>query len=93
MDFQTEKEEYILQMDAIFKGGFIWVKQLVRIIYSFILMDHFIEVPSRIRKNKVSENFFIIMGFNFQEHGNKENLTVQIVFKSIRMEVFIQETL
>ena len=93
MDFQTVKEEYILPMDAIFKDGFIWVKQLVRIIYSFILMDHFIEVPSKIRKNKVSEDFFTIMDFNSQVHGNKENLTVQIVSKSIQTEVFIQGTL
>lgn len=93
MDFQTEKEECILPMDAIFKAGFIWVKQLVKIIYLFILMAHFIEAPLKIQKNKVSENFFIIMGFNFQEHGNKKNLTVQIVFKSTQMVVFIQETL
>jgi hypothetical protein len=92
MDFQTEKEEYILLMDAIFKDGFTWVKQLARIIYSFILMDHFIEVLSKIRKNKVSEDFFIIMDSNLQVHGNKVNPTAQIVSKSIPMEVFIRGT-
>ena len=93
MVVQMEKVKFIFKMVLIFKETLKWVRRMVWIIFSFILMDLIIEVDLIIRKKMDMECFIIIPNLHMKVHGKMEYLMEKIVRRLMLMVVYIMEIL
>ena len=93
MVVQMEKVKFIFKMALIFKETLKWVRQMVWIIFLFILMDLIIEEGLLIRKKMDMERFIIIQNLHMKVHGKMEYLMEKIVRRLMLMVVYIMEIL
>jgi hypothetical protein len=87
------KERYIFQMAHFSKVGLIWAKLKEKIIYLFTQMDLIIEDSLDNLKKMDMDNFFIILDWNFLEHGEMVHQMEKIVNKYMKIKAFMKVSL
>jgi hypothetical protein len=91
MAYLMERVKFTFQTALFFKVGSKKDKLKEKIIFLFILMDHFIEVALEILLKTALVYYFFILVFNIKEHGKMVFLMVKNVDRNILIKVYILE--